>query len=341
MRSSTRLLFAVVILALVGFACSGGDESQAEPAVSAVASSLTTIAAPTTTTTTVAPTITLSTTTTIAGPEIIDDGVGVFRWLPYAEGSWPDLDVYVPTTGEGPYPTIIGIHGGAFWAGSKNMYSEIGPYYAGKGYAFVSINYRLAPGNSYPAPVEDSFCSLAWVHANADEYGFDPNRVVVSGGSAGGYLAAMVGTVDDPERYLENCPHEYPQGEALHAAVIYYGLYDFTTMDGYPQSDIEGYLKDFWGAAYEDIPAERFEEMSPIKQIDGSEPPFIILHGTKDGVVPVRLSESFAEALKNAGVDVELVLLESGHAFELDLTGEAMTLALSEVDEFLERTLDP
>jgi len=190
--------------------------------------------------------------------------------------------------------------------------------------------------------VEDSFCALAWLHANAEEYGFDPNRVVVTGGSSGGYLASMVGTVDDPSIYLENCPNEYPSTDAVQAVVIYYGIYDFTNPDHLSPSDL-GLLQPFWGAAYQDIPAERLEEMSPMAQIDGSEPPFIILHGTADLDVPSVMSERFAAALEQAGVDVELVLLpDVGHAFELmSLSGEPMTQVLSEIDDFLERTLDP
>ena len=269
---------------------------------------------------------------------------GVLTDLPYAEESPRQiLDVYLPTTGDGPYPTILGIHGGGFFTRSKSIYQKLGPYFAEQGYAFVAINYRFTSTDSYPAQVEDSFCALAWLYANAEEYGFDPNRVVVTGGSAGGYLASMLGTVDDPDIYLKDCPNEYPSGEAVQAAVIFYGLYDFTNIDDYPVSDVNGSMKRFWGAEYEDIPAERLEEMSPIKQIDGSEPPFIILHGTADKDVPSVMSERFAEALEQAGVDVELVLLpDVGHAFELKpLTGEEMTLALGAVDAFLRKILEP
>ena len=312
----TEKLLVLVAWVLVLAAC-GGDDADTVTETSVAVS-------------------TATTTTRLPG--------GVLTDLPYAEERPSQrLDVYLPTTGDGPYPTILGIHGGGFGGGSKSLYRELGPYFAEQGYAFVAINYRLAPGDSYPAQVADSFCALAWLHANAEEYGFDPNRVVVTGGSAGGYLASMVGTVDDPDIYLKDCPNEYPTGEAVQAAVIYYGLYDFTNIDDYRVGDVNGYLKRFWGAEYEDIPAERLEEMSPIKQIDGSEPPFIILHGTADKDVPSVMSERFAEALEQAGVDVELVLLpDVGHAFERKpLTGEEMTLALGAVDAFLRKILEP
>jgi acetyl esterase/lipase len=330
-------------LALVGTACAGDDGS---PTSQVAAETATTAAARATTTTSAPPaTTTIPTATTTSIPEAILAQISdeALRDIPYAEDSPKQvLDVYLPTTGDGPYPTILAIHGGGFYANSKDTYRQIGPWYAANGYAFVATNYRLTTTDSYPAQVEDSFCALAWLHDNAPEYGFDSEQVIVTGGDAGGYLAAMVGTVDDPSIYLEDCPNEYPSTNALQGVVIYYGMYDFTDIDDFT-AEIHVSLKWFWGAAYEDIPAERIEEMSPIAQIDGSEPPFIILHGTADKSIPSVKSERFATALDLAGVDVELVLLpEVGHAFELKpLTGPEMTLALNAVDEFLDRTLGP
>lgn len=263
-----------------------------------------------------------------------------FESIQYSEENpFQNLDIYLPVDTDKPFPTILAIHGGGFVARSKSLNKLIARHYARQGYAFVPINYRLAPKDSYPAQVEDSFCALAWLHAHQDEFGFDPNRVIVTGGSAGGYLAAMLGTIEDPNIYLKDCPNEYPSGGAIQVIVIYYGLYDFTSIDDYP--DKGSGLTPFWGAEYEDIPIEKLEEMSPIKHIDGSEPPFIILHGTADASVPSVMSERFAEALEQAGIDVELVLLpDVGHAFELtSLTGEEMTQSLSKVETFLDRVL--
>jgi acetyl esterase/lipase len=252
------------------------------------------------------------------------------------------LDVYTPAQIDGPYPTVLAIHGGGFAAQSKSMYAELGPYFAKQGFAFVAIDYRLAPEHTYPAQVSDSFCALAWLHANDDEYGFDTSRVVVLGGSAGGYLAAMVGAVQQPDRYLEDCPHDYPKQEAVHAAVIFYGFFDFVNVEDLPQSMING-LARFWGAQYDELPLSRLEEMSPVSQIDGAEPPFLLLHGTADTAVPSVESEQFAAALEQAGVDVELVLLPGvGHAFELEsLTSDALAQSLEEIETFLDPMLAP
>lgn len=268
--------------------------------------------------------------------------VEILESISYAEESLlQKLDLYLPATGDKPFPTILAIHGGGFISRSKSLYQRLARHYAEQGYAFVSINYRLAPTDNYPAQVEDAFCALAWLHANQDQYGFDTNRVIVTGGSAGGYLASMLGTVDDPNIYLKNCPHKYPSRDAVNAAIIYYGLYDLTDMTEYPGGGAP--LEPFLGAKHEKIPIEKLEEMSPIKHVDGSEPPFIILHGTADNVIPSFMSERFAESLEQAGVDVELVLVpEAGHGFEaLSLTNEHLMYSLSAIENFLDRVFQP
>lgn len=269
--------------------------------------------------------------------------VEILRSIPYADiHALQKLDVYIPTTGDGPFPTILAIHGGAFRARSKAMYGRIGRYFAERGYAFVPINYRLLPNYRYPAQVEDSFCALAWLHENHEEYGFDPSRVVVLGGSAGGYLTSMLATADNPDIFLQSCPHEYPDQAAVRAAVVFYGFYDFVDLEDYPAGEV-GRFADFWGAEHEELSLEQLEEMSPIKQIDGSEPPIILLHGTADNVIPSVMSERFADALSQAGVDVELVLMpDVGHAFELKpLDGEELTVAIGEIEAFLDEALLP
>lgn len=319
-RASYRNAIAVLVVIVVGSGCSSPSDSEV------------------TSTTEVAAAATIPETLLT---QISNDAV---RDIPYSEDELrQSLDVYLPAEGDGPYPTILAIHGGGFRARSKSLYAEIGPYYAANGVAFVAMNYRLTPVHGgYPVQVEDSFCALAWVHQNAPEFGFDSDRVVVWGGSSGGYLASMLATANDPSVYLDNCPNEYPSGDAIQAAVILYGLFDFTSVDDFPPSDLVN-LELFWGAPHEEIPVERLEEMSPIVQIDGTEPPFMLLHGTADTSVPSVMSERFAEALEQAGVQVELVLLpDVGHAFELQpLTGDEMTLAFTEVGEFLDQHLDP
>lgn len=249
-------------------------------------------------------------------------------------GAYQSLDVYLPPEGDGPFITFLAIHGGAFRARSKAIYNFIGNHLAAEGYAFVSTNYRLSQKASYPAQVEDVFCALAWIQTHQDVYGFDPANVFVWGGSAGGYLAGMVGTVESPEMYLTDCPHELPEEYRLAGMILFYGFYDFAnpaSIEGFPA--IEMNLEPYWGAAYEELSQEQLEEMSPMSWIDGSEPPALIMHGTADNEIPSWMSEQFAEALSDAGVEVELILFEGArHAFELQpLDGPEMARALEAI----------
>ena len=249
------------------------------------------------------------------------------------------LDVYLPPTGDGPFPTILAIHGGGFSSRSKDSYRYIAPHYMDLGYALVSTNYRLTPGASYPAQVQDVFCALAWIYANHEEYGFDVEHVFVTGGSAGGYLASMVGTVDNPSIYLKNCPHTLPETGWVQGMIIFYGFFDFTNIEGF--SDL-GSLQYYWRSKYEEIPLENLEEMSPMSWLDGSEPPTLLIHGTLDESVPSWMSEGFAAALEQAGADVELILVEAEHGFESGLnplSKPAMVESFKSIEPFLSRLL--
>jgi acetyl esterase/lipase len=263
------------------------------------------------------------------------------------EPRWPDvpyvpegdlrqkLDVYLPETGEGPFPTILAMHGGGFQARSKTLYRDLAGQFNGLGYALVSTNYRLAPSYSYPAQVEDVFCALAWVHANHATYDLVSQRVFVMGDAAGGYLASMLGTVDKPNAYLESCPHTLPESNAMRGVVVFYGFYDFMSIDGYAEEQLFSF-KLYWGAPHSDIPPETLAEMSPMSWIDGSEPPFLLMHGTEDTSIPSGKSEDFATALEQAGVEVELLLIETEYAFILQsLSSPTMVQALEATDAFL------
>lgn len=250
-----------------------------------------------------------------------------------------NLDVYLPPEGNGPFTTFLAIHGGAFRTRSKSLYGSIANHFAQQGYAFVPTNFRQSQNASYPAQVEDVFCALAWVHANQDTYGFDPEQIYVWGGSSGGYLAAMVGTVDTPEMYLKDCPYELPEENWLAGMILFYGFYDFTepdSLDAFPEYSILNDLEPYWGAPYEELAPELIVEMSPMSWINGDEPPALLIHGTEDVAVATWTSERFAAALTEEGIDAELVLIDSGHAFELNpLTGPEMSRSLEAIGSFL------
>lgn len=226
------------------------------------------------------------------------------------------LDVHVPG-GDGPFPTIVAVHGGGFFAGSKRDYRRHARHFVDRNIALVSVDYRLAPSTTHPGQVEDVHCALAWVHQNADRYRLDPSRIVVMGGSAGGYLVGMVATAEGRDRYLTGCPNELP-AKPLAGAVPLYGIFDLTDLenDGSPPG-LRGTASRLAGQPYPELTPEVLAGMSPIEQVDGSEPPILAIHGTGDRDIPSAMSERFVTALQTAGVDAELLLVDGPHGFDV------------------------
>jgi len=125
----------------------------------------------------------------------------------------------------------------------------------------------------------------------------------------------MLGTVDTPSIFMEGCPNLLPQTDWIQSVVVFYGVYDFTSIDGFSDGVVRQNVEPFLGTSWDNVPAETLAEMSPMSWVDGSEPPFLIIHGTNDGIVPSWMSEDFASALEQSGATVELLLLDAGHGF--------------------------
>jgi len=142
-----------------------------------------------------------------AGDQKRDAGVidpeGLIRHNDLRYGPHPEnlLDVYLPEDAQGPQPTIISIHSGAWCYGSKQLYSHYCLRLAKRGFAVVNFDYRLAPESKYPAPLEDACQVLHWVAEHGGEYGIDKNNLFVVGDSAGGQLALQLLTMLTSEKY--------------------------------------------------------------------------------------------------------------------------------------------
>jgi len=262
--------------------------------------------------------------------------------LPYTptDIAFQKLDVYLPETGEGPFPTILAIHGGGFRARTKSIYYQIANSLTESGYAVVSTNYRLTPKYTYPAQVEDVFCALAWIYENQDTYQFDPEKIFVMGDSAGGYLAAMIATLDDAAPFLGECPYSLPAQDWVQGAMIYYGFFDLVDVSDHNPMDVTVSLEPFLGAKHAEMSPETLAGMSPFHQVDGNEPPFLLIHGTEDVTVPSSLSEEFAAVLEEAGVQAELLLLDESHGFIMQpVTSPGNTQSLEAIKSFLSNQL--
>jgi acetyl esterase/lipase len=236
----------------------------------------------------------------------LPEGVTVHRDLAYV----PDgharqkLDLYLPKGG-GPRPLIINIHGGAFRIGSKEQ--GVPTEYVGRGYAVASINYRLSQHAKFPAQIEDCKAAVRWLRAHAAEYHLDPNHIAAWGSSAGGHLAAMLGTTGDTKEFDVGLNLDQPS--RVQAVVDYFGPTDFLQMDAHrlstgmvhdpadsPESELVG------GAIQEN--KEKTARANPITYVSAADPPFLICHGDLDPLVPHHQSELLEAALRRAGVPV-------------------------------------
>lgn len=245
--------------------------------------------------------------------------------LPYADQSPSQkLDIYLPNDIASSKPVIVSIHGGAFMGCDKSD-MQIMPMLEGlkRGYAVVAVNYRLSWEAKFPALILDVKAAVRWIRANASRYEFDPQRIAAWGGSAGAYLASMLGTsVGIPE--MEDIRMGNPEQPCnVQAVVAWFGPTDFLKMDeqlaanGFcPQEDQshnganspESLLL---GQKITEVP-ELVKRANPETYIRPGAPPFYLQHGTKDCVVPFQQSVNFAAKLsKTLGGDrVKLELIQ-------------------------------
>ena len=244
-------------------------------------------------------------------PPRLPEGVKVLRDLQYVEGGHERnrLDLYLPEKAEGRLPLVVWIHGGAWWAGSKEGCPAV-PL-AAKGYAVASVNYRLSQHAVFPAQIEDCKAAIRWLRANAAKYHLDPDHIGVWGASAGGHLVAMLGTTGGAKD-LEGSGGNLDQSSRVQCVVDWFGPSDLLTMGGghdnpgSPESRLIG------GPVQEN--KEKARKASPLSYVSKDSAPFLIMHGDKDNVVPPTQSKVLAEALKKAGVEVKLVVVEgNGH----------------------------
>jgi len=250
-------------------------------------------------------------------------GVRLERDLAYIDGGDPaqKLDLYLPETQpESPLPLIVHIHGGGWRAGNKFPC----PFtdYALRGYAVASVGYRFSQRAVFPAQIQDCQAAIRWLRAQAKTYHLDPSRVGVVGGSAGGHLSALVGTSGGKGVFPPIGAHA-DQPDRVQAVCDIFGPADFTTV--VQQATADSNVKNIFafntptdpyssliGAPLDDI--AKAQAVSPVHYVDRNSPPFLILHGTHDALVPYAQSVQLKSALKAQGVPVWLQTLPgSGH----------------------------
>lgn len=247
-------------------------------------------------------------------------GVKVQRNITYRQvaGKTLRLDVAMPEDPGTRRPAIMQIHGGGWIIGDKREqgWPLIG-HLAANGWGCFNVNYRLSPAATWPEHLVDLKYALKWIREHADEYGIDPGFVAVTGGSAGGHLAAMMGlTANDPEYQ----PEFEDADTTLQAAVPVYGVYDFTnrlgTMDDRFRKRM---LEPMIMKAFFEKEPEKFRRASPIERVHTDAPPFLIVHGNRDTLAPVEDARFFADTLRaTSQAPVMYVELRGAqHAFDI------------------------
>ena len=242
------------------------------------------------------------------------------------------LDVFRPPARAAPRPAVVCVHGGGMWTGSRADMADPAWQLVRAGYVAVCVDYRLvdlATGrHRWPAQLDDVQHAVRWVRANAAQYGVDPGRVGAYGWSAGGQLAALLGTRDT--RGAASPLAAYPSRVAC--VVDLAGDMDLAAYTSPPALDEVVALL---GGTPEEVP-ERYREASPLSWIDERTAPFLVVHGAPDDVVSVAQSRRLVSALRAAGVEVEYAELpDAGHG---DLTWSRVGPA---VLAFLGRHLRP
>jgi acetyl esterase/lipase len=238
--------------------------------------------------------------------------------VPYgASGRRNHLDVYRRRGNPAGCPVIVQVHGGAWVMGDKrNGGLPLMYHLAAQGWVCVAINYRLSPRSTFPEHLVDVKRAIAWVKEHIAEYGGDPGFVAITGGSAGGHLASLAAlTAGDPELQ----PGFEGADTRVAACVPFYGVYDFTNRSGQGRADFIHFLERRVIKRRFAAEREAFERASPMSCVHAGAPPFLVLHGTHDTLVPVADARLFVELLRKASRSpvgyVELP--QAQHAFEV------------------------
>lgn len=268
----------------------------------------------------------------------------VFKNIAYIPGGSDSekLDVHIPANAPKPLPVVLYLHGGG-WSGGDKANGGYARTLTKYGYAVVSANYRLSGEAPFPAQIEDCKAAVRWIRANAEEYGFDPKRIGVTGNSAGGHLSSLLAATSS-SGIFDKGPNLERRSD-VQAALVLYGPEDLSfyalkrdfEKTGSPSQNPSTVNK-FLGAELERSP-EKAKAASPISYIGPDTAPILIIHGTRDKVVPSVQSVDFIEALKKAGGDGQLILIEGmGHGppskcFE----GERAKAVLEFLDSHLKR----
>ncbi len=241
-------------------------------------------------------------------------------------------------------PAVVWIHGGSWKAGSKDDMPQLMVMLAENGYICVSIEYRLSPETIFPGQLEDCKSAIRWLRSKPSPFRIDPNRIGVVGESAGGHLAALIGTSSGVTNRTSKSGW-YGYSSDVQAVVDYFGPTDFLKIsEGCARNGIPKFVADLIVNSRSSAPSQFLggpiqsrrgacRAANPITYITKNSAPFLIVHGDQDMTVPLYQSELLYKALRKSGVEAELYVIKGGKHNFSDRTSDAKVLA------FLDRHL--
>lgn len=249
-------------------------------------------------------------------------GIKMEKDIAYIEGGdeAQKLDLYLPAApADKPLPVIVHIHGG--WRAGNKFPCPVTPLVL-KGYAVASIEYRFSQKAIFPAQIQDCQAAIRWLRAHAKQYNFDTEHLGAVGGSAGGHLSALVGTSGGKKAFPAIGGH-LDQSDRVQAVIDIYGPADFSTVVQQAAEDKNAKnifafntpsdpYSSLIGTPLDDKP--KADAVSPVHYVSKDNPPFLILHGTHDTLVPYAQSVQLEAALKAQNIPVWLQTLPgAGH----------------------------
>ena len=258
----------------------------------------------------------------------------------HAGGVELKLDVAAPVRGEGPFPAVVCIHGGAWQAGKKEDLEFFARYLAEQGYVAATVAYRLAPAHLWPAQIEDVKCAVRYLRAHAKELNIDPANIFATGASAGGHLSLMLGLMEAKDG-LEGAGGAAEFPSTVRGVANFFGPTDFKVWTAAGETDAvkpedkksqaQQILEAWLGTS--DRASDVVRQASPITYVRAGNPPILTFQGTTDEIVPASQATLLHEALKQAGIQQKLVLMEGeGHGWG----GEKMVGSMQETVAFFD-----
>ncbi|MEU1042959.1 alpha/beta hydrolase fold domain-containing protein [Streptomyces sp. NPDC005551] len=257
------------------------------------------------------------------------------------EGTRPlELDLWLPEEATGPVPVVVFVHGGAWRTGLRD---DVGPRFRDwvpgpfarlvrAGYAVACPDYRLSGEAVHPAQLDDITSALRWLHLRSGELGLDTGRTVVWGESAGGHLAALAALTAEG----------HPGTATLRGCAVWYAPSDLTRLaedhpaGRYEATDPTTFEALLIGSALADDPAAA-RAASPARRVTAGAPPFLVLHGTADTIVPFAQSERLVAALREAGVQADFRPVEGGEHLWVGLSPGGVEQCFTTTLDFVAR----